>query len=311
MTNARYFLAGLPDSGKSSYLAAFWIYANNKTTQSALSVSGYPEDADYLDTLQKNWFGYTKVPRTTAGTERTVTIDVKRASDQQAFTLQIPDMAGESFDHIWGDRHWSDEFQAVADGAAGALLFIHPMMVEDGATLGQVRELSKVLPEEAAPPGAGARVPTVEPSPTSVAATVQTSAVQPSKPKPAPHDKNKAPTQIKLIENLQLLSEHAAIKRPFRLGLVVSAWDLVISKDRAAAPAGWLKARMPCLMQYLHANRDLYDTEIFGVSAQGGDYEKPADGFLEMNPYTRCQVAGASVVNVSDVTAPINWLLKL
>lgn len=289
MKTQNFFLAGLPSSGKSSFLAAFWVYANG-APQSSLAVESFPEDAEYLAELQRHWFDYNAVPRTSAGVERSVNLKVKRKSDLARFDLNIPDLSGESFGQIWSQRHWSSNFQSIADDASGALLFVHPTVIEDGATLAQVQALQDELDDEEEEVAGG---------------TTNNGTAE-----PATWDITNAPTQIKLVDSLQLIAEHASVRKPFRLGVVVSAWDIVRKHDPAASPKAWLRARMPLLTQFLNMNRETYETAVFGVSAQGGDYGDLTPEFQDTQPHQRCLVAGDLITDPTDVTAPINWLVR-
>lgn len=284
MSTHHFLLTGLPESGKTSYLAAFWIYANG-APQSAFSVKSYPPQADYLDLLQTHWLEFRKVPRTSAGADRSVTLSLTRKSDRQDIELTIPDLAGESFRDIWSHRHWSRQFQDLLDSASGALLFIHPQMLDDGTTIQLVRELQSELPA----------VPAAQP-----AALLD----------PAPFDPTKVPTQIQLIDILQLMQQHGQMPTPFRLGLVISAWDSVIALTANADPATWLRQHMPALYQFLESNPESFEFAIFGVSAQGYDYDKLSAAQLEMHPHHRCRVAGAHAPNANDISAPLIWLAR-
>ena len=285
MNAARFLLIGPAESGKTSFLAAFWIHANG-AEDAALSVSCHPEDSSYLDELQRAWLSFTKVPRTSAGTDRLVELEVIRKTDRAVVSLAIPDLSGETFGEIWTHRHWSTEFQILLDGAGGALLFVNPEKIEDGVTLMDVAELQAQLPNDQLP-----------------AANLQQNLV------PTSFDITRAPTQIQLIDSLQLIAESGKLRQPFRLGLIVSAWDTVIATQRAATPLSWLKTRMPALISYLAHNSTVFDWKIFGVSAQGVDYDKLTPQLESTPPYARCQVAVEGAADTKDITVPVEWLI--
>ncbi len=288
MNTNRFLLIGPAESGKTSFLAAFWIYANG-APQSGLTVKCHPQDSSYLDELQQAWFHFTKVPRTTTATERSVDLEVIRKTDQAGFNLTIPDLSGETFDQIWTQRHWTQQFQSLIDGSSGALLFVHPEKIEDGVTLQDVQDLQAQLPQAET---AGQQ----EPPPA-------------EKPTPAPFDIAKVPTQIMLIDSLQLITETGKLNQPFRLGLVVSAWDSVLTTQTNAKPESWLTSRMPALVSYLANNPEIFDFKIFGVSAQGVDYGKLTPAIENTPPHARCLVAADDIVDPSDVTTPVQWLI--
>ena len=288
MNTNRFLLIGPAESGKTSFLAAFWIYANG-AAQAGLTVKCHPQDSSYLDEIQQAWLHFKKVPRTTTATERSVDLEVIRKADQAGFNLTIPDLSGETFDQIWTHRHWTPQFQALIDGSGGALLFVHPEKIEGGETLQDVQELQAQLPQAEA-----AGQPVLPPA---------------EKPKPAPFDVAKVPTQIQLIDSLQLITETGNLNQPFRLGLVVSAWDSVLATQATAKPGIWLKRQMPALVSYLANNPEIFDFKVFGVSAQGVDYGKLTPEFENTPPHARCRVAADDIVDPTDVTTPVQWLI--
>lgn len=289
MNATRFLFLGPAESGKTSFLAAFWIYANG-AQQAGLTVKCHPKDASYLDELQQAWLNFTKVPRTSAGMDHSVELEIIRKTDQAVFNLTIPDLSGETFGQIWTHRHWSPQFQTLLDSASGALLFVHPEKIEDGETLQDVQQLQAQLPQP-------------EPQ-------AQFEAQPQPKAAPAPFDIAKVPTQIQLIDSLQLITEAGNLNRPFRLGVVVSAWDTVLATQSQAKPESWLKARMPALTSYLTNNPTIFDFKIFGVSAQGVDYAKLTPAFENTPPHSRCQVAAIDIADPTDVTTPVQWLIR-
>lgn len=289
MNATRFLLMGPAESGKTSFLAAFWIYANG-AEQAGLTVKCHPQDSSYLDEFQQAWLSFTPVPRTSSGTERSVELEIIRKADQVGFNLTIPDLSGESFGEIWTHRHWTAQFQNLLDGSGGALLFMHPEKLEDGVTLQEVQDLQAQLPQ--------------------AEASDQPAASAPEKPAPMPFDMSRVPTQIQLIDSLQLIAETGNLNQPFRLCVVVSAWDSVLATQTTAKPESWLKSRMPALVSYLSNNPDIFDFKVFGVSAQGGDYSKLTPEFENTPPHARCRVAGSDLADPTDVTAPVQWLMR-
>jgi len=289
MNTTRFLLMGPAESGKTSFLAAFWIYANG-AEQAGLTVKCHPQDSSYLDELQQAWLSFTKVPRTSAGTERSVELEIIRKTDRATFNLTIPDLSGETFGEIWSHRHWTPEFQTLLDGAGGALLFVHPEKIEDGETLQDVHELQALLHSEG--------------SPSKQEVQSQENVI------PEPFDITKVPTQIQLIDSIQLIVETSKLNHPFRLGVIVSAWDSVLATQSSAKPESWLKSRMPALATYLTSNASTFDFKVFGVSAQGIDYAKLTSTTESTPPHERCRVAATDILDPTDVTTPVQWLIR-
>jgi hypothetical protein len=292
MSPKSFFFAGLPGSGKSTYLTAFWVYANGAPSP-ALAVEKYPESNQYLAELQEHWFNARPVPRTPSHSEREVGLTLKRAADGQLIDVQVPDLSGESFAHIWSSRLWSAHFQTIVDRADGCVFFVHGTRIEDGATLEQARQLARELPSDA---GNGVNKSDDVPSELPAAA--------------ADFDITKCPTEVQIVECLQLVSENLKRRPPLRVAVVLSAWDLVKKADPAAEPDTWLKNRFPLLGQFLASNQPLFESAVFGISAQGGDYETEKAAIQDKDPYKRCIVRGELVTDEFDVTVPLQWLTR-
>ncbi len=67
---------------------------------------------------------------------------------------------------------------------------------------------------------------------------------------------------------------------------------------------------MPALTSYLVNNRDTFDLKVFGVSAQGVDYAKITPAYENTPPHSRCRVAATDLSDPTDVTAPVQWLIR-
>jgi hypothetical protein len=117
-----------------------------------------------------------------------------------------------------------------------------------------------------------------------------------------------APRQVQLVELLQFIAGRDYFKPPFRLALVVSAWDKL--KATGISPAKWFATQVPLLFQFVESNRNLFEYTIYGVSAQGGDYGQ-ADKLTEMDPSERIDVVSSDGRNSShDLTEPLLWLMR-
>ena len=96
---------------------------------------------------------------------------------------------------------------------------------------------------------------------------------------------------------------------------MLSAWDKV--REEGLPPADYLRTKLPLVHQYLHRGADDWNFRIYGLSAQGGDYDKLA-GNAEREPEaeplrnldqpsTRIQLVGP-VPETHDLTEPLAWL---
>src|SRR6185295_3514907 len=88
--------------------------------------------------------------------------------------------------------------------------------------------------------------------------------------KPNTWNAEKSPTQVQLIELLQVIGSRETFKAPFRLAFVVSAFDLAAGSG--LSPAELVERELPMLMQFLDANGHMFECNYYGISAQGGEY---------------------------------------
>ncbi len=115
------------------------------------------------------------------------------------------------------------------------------------------------------------------------------------------------PTQVQIVELLQFIAGRPYFNPPFRIALMVSAWDSLIEEN--ITPANWIEMELPLLAQFLESNRRLFDYSIYGVSAQGGDY-RDVGKLTSMLPSERILVTGSDVKNEHDLTEPLTWLTR-
>lgn len=134
---------------------------------------------------------------------------------------------------------------------------------------------------------------------------------------PVPWHPRLAPTQVQAIGLLQLLRQPPLDRGTRKLGIMLSAWDKV--KEEELTPAQYLEARLPMLSQYLNQEADGWDWRVYGVSAQGADYEQndvnspkliSADNMRMMDrPSERISLVGDRA-DSHDLTEPLVWVME-
>ncbi len=116
-----------------------------------------------------------------------------------------------------------------------------------------------------------------------------------------------APTQVVLTDLLQFMQVRRGSEQPLKLGVIVSAWDLV--EDQTSDPASWFGSRLPLLAQFLECNNLFWSTRIYGVSAQGGDLDRDKVTLLQHHAASeRLRISGPETTE-HDLTGPLKWLL--
>ena len=276
-------IVGLPASGKTTLLAALWHVVREPGAPTALKFDRLCRGSyEHLNALAQRWRLGKIQPRTQHSGAKTVTMRLKDASARPV-DLSFPDLPGEDFGRMW-ERREVDRGMVENLTARAVVLLVNgdtirmPAWVVDRAALG---EKTGLVPADSV---------TADWTP------------------------NLAPTQVKLVDLLQMLMVGELDVGRRRLALLVSAWDKVVEEE--LSPEALLEAKLPLLNQYLRSARDPWEWRIWGVSAQGGVYEDPdknehlqeTDALRELErPSDRIQVVDGAEIT-TDITKPFAWL---
>lgn len=299
---------GLPESGKTTFLAALWHLLTNKKVPVRLSLEKLAaEEATYLRAIATRWAQAKKQERTFHSGNKTVKLTLK-AESSEVFDLTFPDIAGEAFSQMWEMRECTT---AVADAlrGTGVLLFIHvdkikpPGWIADDAALAEGLGDAPAEADMDAAPDVSANAPAEAPGEGQGDGSV--------KWKP-----ESSPTQVQLVDMLRCLQAPPLDVGPRKLAVVLSAWDKV--EEDAVLPERFLELHLPLLHQYLACGLTAgWAHRIFGVSAQGAEYDDAkgpasaeADRMRDMEiPSQRIKVVVGDAIS-HDLTEPVNWLLE-
>jgi hypothetical protein len=243
-------LMGLQSTGKTSYLAALWYMLDQTTVPCALSLKNLDGDRSYLNLICKAWMEYKAVLRTPSDSEKLASMTLKDKQSNQ-LKLIFPDLSGESFLLQWSKRQLTVGYDQLMKQANGGILFLSSEKVEQPVRIDTVVDLVAEVN------GSADEAPPVPVPPTAI----------------EPWDIEKAPTQVQLVELLQVIASREYFRAPFRLAIVLSAFDVV--KSLGLTPKQFISRQLPLLDQYLTSNSYLFDVTIYGISAQGGRYVSP------------------------------------
>ncbi|MFN3249390.1 TRAFAC clade GTPase domain-containing protein [Roseibium album] len=277
-------IIGLPESGKTTLLAAIWHMVREPGSITALKFNGLSQgNYEHLNALAKRWRAGKKQQRTQTDGLKVVSMNL-RNSTGDSLEVSFPDMPGEDFSRMWEKREL-DQSMCGMLSADAIVLLINGDTIKFPAWIVEQMEVAK-----------GAGIPPEQ------AEVVEWSA-------------ELAPTQVKVVELLQFLMSGTLSIGPRRLALLISAWDQV--EGDGLDPAEVLEVKLPLLNQYLRSARDPWTWRIWGLSAQGGEYEDQDKGEqLEVTaalrdldrPSDRIKVIDGKNVS-SDITQPLNWLM--
>ena len=93
--NKKCLVVGLQDTGKSSYMAAFWAIEKEGKSGHQLTFDKYPDNTQYLDAIGNNWLEQEPVNRS-SNISQELEFSLKN-KDGSVIELAIPDFKGERY----------------------------------------------------------------------------------------------------------------------------------------------------------------------------------------------------------------------
>jgi hypothetical protein len=285
---------GLPEAGKTTFLAALWHVAEREEVPGALKLERISENAKHLNSIKNDWLSFRPVGRTVAGQEEFTTLWLRDAGNEIGEVV-FPDLSGEIFQGAWKDRHWPAEYEQLVSKAGSLLLFVHPKTLSEPYTIVEMQRMADAAFTADLAEDVGRDLEHAD---------------KQGADKVEEWDPDKAPTQVQLVDLLQFASRSIRAVRPLRVAVIISAWDLVRADfpgERGAHK--WLETRTSYLAQYLKSNFEEFDVRVYGVSAQGGDLK--VDRVLLMNvsrASDRILIDGPEC-RPHDISEPVRWCL--
>jgi|LNFM01.1.fsa_nt_gb hypothetical protein len=276
---------GLPESGKSTFLAALWHLLIERDIDTVLKFHSLTAgETSYLTRIAKRWREAKVQDRTELNGAQVVSIALRDADDAPV-QITFPDLPGEAYRRMWEER---DIDPPVADLliSGAILLFVHADDIRAPSWVVDNTALSKML---GLPVTEGAEVP---------------------------WHPRLAPTQVQLVSLLQALRQPPLDIGPRRIAVMLSAWDKAAGEG--LGPHDYLTTKLPLLRQYLESGADEWDWRVYGLSAQGGDYDsidaaaptKPDAARLRDldQPSKRIRLLNGAH-ETQDLTEPLAWLM--
>lgn len=283
----RQLLIGFPDTGKTTFLAALWHVVQSKQVSDSLITHNLDGDYTYLNKTRDSWLRFESLSRTELRSDEEVCLSLTDPKTGKVAELIVPDTKGEAFNTQWEERSCTKKFYAFAKESAGVLLFINPdRFIEPQWITPQVQDMTRSLREN----------PTED--------NAQSETQRKLLPKWTPES---AADAVKIVDILQFVSNDPFDGRQVKLALIISAWD-VVGHDYKK-PQDWLQMRAPLLHQFLTSNRDRFDYQMFGVSAQGGDYKNVEALLVHERISDRIRVVDERGRVSCNITLPIQWIL--
>jgi hypothetical protein len=311
-----YLVFGLSGAGKSTFAAALWHLADSREVPTVLAKGLHSGNFGYLEKIAQRWCDGWRLERTKSEEVEDVRINLRHEESGAEFSLEFRDIAGESLETAFTTRYCDPEFVDLVKQADGMLLFVSANYEIDDVTILDVKAQMGEDDEEEndhddddeddedEERGSDSEPDVVEAIPEGGQAV-------PNAPADPPFEPSKTPLQVRLVDLLQSLKLDPFNKSPFRIAVIVSAWDL--AKEKTADE--WVAKSMPLLDQFLRGGEIADDVRMYGVSAQGGMFPKKGKRddenrkrIMAIRPASkRIRVVGHGA-GEHDLTHPVRWL---
>ena len=247
-----FFMAGMPGSGKTTYLASLWTLLSEGcvSTMYKKEVGVMPEDCATLNQIAQEILSYKDIERTKIGEKVKLSIPLKDENGADVF-LRIPDLAGEVFRNLVEDRQLPKEMVSRLREADCILFFTYyknmsyEKRIVDGSYDTVNREYTNDENKDK-----------------------QTSAGLDNQINKK-RDANESEVVELLLSLLELLKKS---KKSVNIRFIMSAWDMVEKEyGNEILPEEFAKKKFPLLYQCIYSNQVRMNFEFWGVSAIGGN----------------------------------------
>lgn len=250
MKNINCLIAGLPDSGKSTFLGALWYIVQNASGKIDLALrasnDNMPENTSLLDNLSRRWHNVEDMDRTSNDAPENICFLMCAKGNEDEISLEVPDFRGESIRHIISENQPS-EFDVWCSKAENLLFFISDeragIYADDFEDDEDVTDASENIVTE----DQDSELPPI--------LELDTKMITPA-------------TQNMLI--LRYLHEHYKFKK---MVICLTAWDRKIKANGGEAidPENYLKDKSPALYNFISYHFE--NAKYFGLSGQGEEYD--------------------------------------
>lgn len=254
MNKKRVFMIGMPSSGKTTYLASLCrlLLYGEQETEWNLDINDVPEGLENIRKMIKNLDSYREVGRTLESTIYNVELNLYNQY-QEWIQFVVPDLSGEIYQNLVYDRRISFNIMDQIVKSDVLLFFINcnTMILEERMKLNEESAIQKLNQEQEID---------------------NQKYIETEEPKVKKYNDQSA--LVELLQSIIYLVPHS-----LNIRFVVSAWDLVEKEFETdkLTPEGYIKTKLPLLYQYLMCNAEKFNYEIWGVSAQGGDFNDKED----------------------------------
>jgi Double-GTPase 1 len=288
-------IAGMPESGKSTYIGALRHVLVAKQVDTELEMNVLAGEEKHLNLLEDKWLALEEMERTKTSNEAWVEINLRDRSTGEESLVTIPDLRGENFERPASAGLCPKNLYDAVVASDGIMFFTNVNKTDDTLLIDEFSDISDDDDE--------AEGSDIAPDVSEGDDNQNTAANVAEKFKP-----EDMAEEVKIVEFLQVANRRPLEPKRRKLAVIASAWDLVATEE-GITPDSWLSRCRPMLAQFLTYNADLWELRIYGVSAQGGKLpERKAEFNKMMRPSERVLVVGHGAA-IHDLTAPLRWLM--
>lgn len=239
MSTTRCMIAGLPGSGKSTYIGALWYCLRHTVKERSPKLkadnSNLPDDISVLNRLGDAYKAMKLINRTNSNENESVQMNLIDVETEKSIQVEVPDFLGETFRDLVELKE-SDLLNEWVNKADSLVYFISDVSV------GEFEDDYGPEDDETAPP-----------------------------------DKDIPPFNITSISsaamNIMVLKKLLAKKKFKKIVIVLSLWDKMTDNGKKPKnPEEYLEENSPALYHFIVSN--IQNVSIIGLSAQGREYPK-------------------------------------
>lgn len=266
MKDKCYFIFGMPESGKTTFLVSLYrmLVLGEKKTALSLDNKETIEGFENINDLVTKLSRCIKFDRTKIGEKNCARLPLC-TEDGDKVELVLPDISGEVFRDIIKDRRISVKLAESLWNADELLLFINLDTMTDEELYDMNQKSAMAAVDQGNDLATGASVVTET---TELEKTI-------GKPSSGKEQTIKHATQSDLLDLIQCIT--CMNNQMFRMKIIISAWDLVESEEGNIRPDEFVEQKMPIIYQFLTNHSDQIVCDFYGMSAQGGDFENEDD----------------------------------
>ena len=103
------------------------------------------DDREYLNEIAERLMRCEQAVHTEVDEERELCLSLSLGEDAEDAVLRIPDLSGETWEHVVTDREWSLEMEAEAQQSEGLLIFVHSTNIDAHPSIAQVDAAAEAL----------------------------------------------------------------------------------------------------------------------------------------------------------------------